>query len=629
EAVVNAVKAAEPVETVPGLHVAINPSGNNPIYTIRGIYSDYNYELLLLINGIPFKDIFAGNRSDAWGGMPVNAIKRIEVIRGPGSALYGANAFSGIINIITKTKDDIDGTEIGARLGSFDTQDAWVLHGANWSGFDVALTIEYHKTDGQRELIDIDAQTQLDKIEGTNASLAPGPVNTSQDSLDTRLDISKDHWQLRAGYQGRKSGVGVGAVSALDPYYNNTDDRFNVDLTYHNPEFTKNLDITAQVSYLDMDTSFDGQTFWPVGNASFPYGFQVNAGVANRQTRIEISSLYTGFSKHIVRTGIGYHYADFHKNHISMNFGASPNSEFIDFTDTDGVFAREADRRNWHTFIQDSWHFLPDWELTAGLRYDEYSDFGNTTNPRLALVWQARQDLTTKLLYGQAFRAPTFQQMSDTDTNPLALGNPNLEPETIETWELAFDYRVTKTLHFAMNIFSYDITDKIVLLTEPNSATYQLRYQNMGRQKGQGVEFETRWKITNKSSLLFNYAFQNSIDKDNDHEIGFAPQHQAYLRTDWLLFPDWFLNTQINWVGERGRAFGDPRENLSDYTTMDLTLRQKNKNQPWGFAVSVRNIFDEDAREPTTGPNNSGVINIPNDFPLAGRRYFLEFRYYF
>ena len=133
-------------------------------------------QILVLINGIPITNLFQGDRSEVWGGMPVEAIARIEVIRGPGSAVYGADAFAGVINIITKTKQDISGTEVGGRGGSFNTWDAWVLHGDTWGGFDVAATFEFHHTDGQRRFIDADAQTGSDRALGTNASLAPGPV---------------------------------------------------------------------------------------------------------------------------------------------------------------------------------------------------------------------------------------------------------------------------------------------------------------------------------------------------------------------------------------------------------------------------------------------------------------------
>jgi iron complex outermembrane receptor protein len=236
---IGATDIDEILETIPGLHVAKQGFNYDPIFSIRGIYSNVNPEVLVMINGISIKNLFEGNRSWAWGGMPVNAIARIEVIRGPGSAVYGADAFSGVINIITKTKEDIDGTEVGARIGSFNTHEVWALHGDNWGSFDIALVLEYHETDGQRKIIEHDAQTNFDQVFNTDASLAPGPVNLSHRNLDARLDISKNNWQLRAGYQGRHDlGGGAGGGLALDPYMRHSDDRFNADLTYHNPTLT-------------------------------------------------------------------------------------------------------------------------------------------------------------------------------------------------------------------------------------------------------------------------------------------------------------------------------------------------------------------------------------------------------
>jgi iron complex outermembrane receptor protein len=106
--------------------------------------------------------------------MPVNAIARIEVIRGPGAAVFGADAFAGVINLITKTKQDIEGTETGVRAGSFDSYEGWLLHGEDYGGFDVALSLEYQTTDGHKEVVQEDAPTQFDKLFGTHASLAPG-----------------------------------------------------------------------------------------------------------------------------------------------------------------------------------------------------------------------------------------------------------------------------------------------------------------------------------------------------------------------------------------------------------------------------------------------------------------------
>jgi len=101
----------EVLETVPGLHVSVSPAAYAPVYTIRGIRQTLvNPQVLMLVNGIATKTAFSGDRGIVWGGFPIENIERIEAIRGPGSALYGADAFSGVINIITKSAQDIAGT---------------------------------------------------------------------------------------------------------------------------------------------------------------------------------------------------------------------------------------------------------------------------------------------------------------------------------------------------------------------------------------------------------------------------------------------------------------------------------------------------------------------------------------
>jgi len=117
------------LETVPGLHVARNSASYyNPIYSLGGVYSIYNPETLVLLDGIPINTLYTGGRIlMGYGGMSTTAVERIEVIRGPASAIvYGADALAGVINIITKKAADIKGTETGMRIGSFEQRDAWV-----------------------------------------------------------------------------------------------------------------------------------------------------------------------------------------------------------------------------------------------------------------------------------------------------------------------------------------------------------------------------------------------------------------------------------------------------------------------------------------------------------------------
>ena len=124
-ALIGATTLDEVLETVPGLHVSYFMTSYSRIYSIRGIRSDTNPEVLILINGIPKTNAFYGDGGRFHVGMPVEGIARVEVMRGPGSALYGADAFSGVINIVTKQKHDIKGTSVGVQAGRFDTQRAW------------------------------------------------------------------------------------------------------------------------------------------------------------------------------------------------------------------------------------------------------------------------------------------------------------------------------------------------------------------------------------------------------------------------------------------------------------------------------------------------------------------------
>ena len=205
----------------------------NPIYSFRGIATKYNPQVLMLVNGIPITNVFWGDRSQIWGGMPLENVARIEVIRGPGSALYGADAFSGVINVITKTAADIKGTETGVRAGSFNSRDAWIQHGGKLGALDAAFYLRAGNTDGQKGIIQQDAQSAWDaSTSGHNASLAPGPISAERKAIDARTDLSYDAWRFRAAYQKREVGVGAGLAGSLDPNARVHSSRLYLDLSY-------------------------------------------------------------------------------------------------------------------------------------------------------------------------------------------------------------------------------------------------------------------------------------------------------------------------------------------------------------------------------------------------------------
>lgn len=632
------------LETVPGLHVSIDAGDYNPVFLIRGIYSRYNPQVLVLVNDIPITNVFLGNRSQVWGGMPLESIARIEVIRGPGSAVFGADAYSGVINIITKTSATIKGTETGVRAGSFDTYQAWYLHAGQLGNWDLAVAMELGTTEGPDETVEADMQTFFDSIFATDASLAPGPVNVGADSADLRFDLARDKWRFRLGYQGRRDvGTGAGVAQALDPAGKADSDRINADVTFHDSQIAQNWDLTLQASIFDTSAESDlvlfppgttlaigsdGNIFTPGGGVvTFPDGLHGNPNVYEQHLRLGADAFFHGFENHVVRMGAGGTRSELEARE-TKNFGpgvidgteGTVGGDLTDVTGTDFIFIRPEDRKVFYTFVQDEWAFATDWKLTSGVRYDDYSDFGDTVNPRLALVWNTDYNLTTKLLYGQAFRAPSFAEQFNIN-NPVLLGNTDLDPEEIDTIELVFDYTTDSgKVRSILNLFSYEMEN--IIRPVPNPAMGAgLFAQNVGAQEGQGFEIETRVDISDKTRLFMNYSFQDSEDADTRRDVGYAPGREFYIRVHHSIGSSFSADLQVNHVADRKRETTDPRPAIDDYTRLDAKLRYVSGTS-MEFALLLKNLLDDDIREPSLTPGR-----ILNDLPQAGRHAFAEWRY--
>ena len=621
------------LESVAGIHVNRSANQYSPLYVIRGIFSPYLPQVLVLQNGIPMTTLYQSNKGNVWSGYPVEHIARIEVIRGPGSALYGSDAYSGVINIITKNAADVRGTEFGVRAGSFNTRDAWIQHGGSVKGADVAAFLRVGRSDGIRRLIEADAQTRNDRIFGVQASLAPGPVNTGYEALDANLEIGYEKWRLRAGLKIRDNvGTGAGISSALDPVGKSRSDRFTTDLSWTDPQIDRDWSAGVLLS-----TLYYAQLI-PVDYQLFPPGQRFPTGVFSngmnggpefweQQIRLSAYAAYSGFAGHNIRIGLGHDDLDLYRTRERRNFNYTasglpiPLPQTLEFS-ASNPFLLPQRRKIDYLYIQDEWSVAPDWTVTAGLRHDHYSDFGATTNPRLALVWDASLDLTAKLMYGRAFRAPAFLEGYGI-TNPVALGNPNLKPETNGTLEAAFAWQARADTMVNLTLYRYGMGD--IIRTVPNAiAGTGATYHNTGDQVGHGLELEANWTASRNLRAMASYSYQHSEDKTTGRAAGYAPTHHLYTRADWHFGAGYLLGAQLNWVGERMRAAGDARPPLDGYTTADLSLRTSRGPGKWEFAATVRNLFNADVREPSLAPG----LQLPNDLPMAQRAFTIQAVYH-
>jgi len=164
---------------------------------------------LNMINSHPIYDVYSQGLWQ-WGHatMPMDNVKRIEFVRGPGSALYGAGAYDGVINVITKGAEDIDGVEVTARGGSWDTQQYNLLFGKTISGLEAVLNFNYFKTHGHRAFIKEDHWTYWDRINALlyglpPISLAPGYTKGDEEKYDLALNLKFKGFTLDGRYVDR------------------------------------------------------------------------------------------------------------------------------------------------------------------------------------------------------------------------------------------------------------------------------------------------------------------------------------------------------------------------------------------------------------------------------------------
>lgn len=632
-----ATELHEVLETVPGIHASLQPLTGDYNYTVRGIRNSTNAEVLFLLNGTRMTTPFRGTFMAATE-LPIEAISQVEVIRGPGSALYGADAFAGVINIITKKAKEIDGFKVGVRAGDHNTQSGWGQYGGSWAGWDIASSLQYQRTDGDKgRVVHVDTQSAMDRMFGTKASHAPSALNTQLESFNGHLNFTRSHWDINLWGNKSESGTRAGLIGALDPSGRSYAEQYLADVRFSTEDWWDNWTLMAHSSYLQGTSDANTRTFpqnarlpigedgnysyYPNGMVFFPDGLIRNLGQIEQVPSVELSALYKGMKNHLLRLTTGFRYEQTRVSQQS-NIGLGVidgrqsviDGKLTDVSNTSlAFFPRTAKRTIWSAALQDEWQLADHWQLTAGVRYDEYSDFCSTINPRAALVWDISKTLTTKWLYGKAYRAPSFVELY-TQNNISVLGNPTLAPETIHSAEWAFDYHPTSTLRTAVNGYYYHIENMIVMRLDTDQVAPT--FQNTGHQHGYGFEVEGNWQMNAQWSFNGNYAWQHALDRKANMRVTGVPEHHVYTAAVYQFMPKWQLQSQLNWIGGRNTLV-PYNGKLQDYQTVDFTLRGK---KLWGqidIAASLRNAFD-------TAPYEPNNIETGENIPMPGRSFYLE-----
>ena len=598
------------LKMVPGLGVSINEFGSMMI-EVRGIRTLLSEKILVMIDGHSLNRNMNGSSVlyNMAGTLPVEDIRQVEVVRGPGSALYGNSAFVATINIITRNAEEINGLELKAGGGSFETYKANMVGGrAIGDKLTISGSLDHYKTNGAKLTV------EADTLNGTPFSKAPGTPDMGSRRTDAFIKIGYGDLSLRGHYFSKKEGLYIGLASAL-----NDGDR--PEITNYWTELAYDLHITEALStnlklHYDYWDQIGQDKILPNGFAgSFPAGMIGEPLVKTRAIGYEQQFDWDPFKDNHLIAGVSFEVLDQYDVKQRANF--DPNSFSYTYDPVHDVdnWNKNVTRQIWATYLQDQWQVLERVNLTAGVRYDHYSDFGDTVNPRFGLVWNFLDNADLKLLYGQAFRAPNFVELYDAN-NPVVVGDAGLKPEKIKTYEAGINYRFNRFLAVDLNYFHSTIDDLIVWNT---TVTPVPRFANIGKSTTQGVELGLHGAVGSELFWKANYAWQYPRDPDNNQRLPFVPSQRASGSVNYAVSRYVNLHSDVLWTGTRPRAQGDTRSDMPSYTTVDLAVTVKNLFKALEIQATVRNLFDQRYNDPDT---SSGLSNfagtgpkVPGDFP--------------
>lgn len=502
---------ADVLRSVRGFYV--NYDRNYSYVGVRGFAppGDYNSRILLLLDGHRLNDnIYDEALVGTELPLDLDLVERIEIVRGPSSSLYGADAFFAVINIITKSRKAFDHGRVSTEIGSF---------GSYKGSFQVAETFSHnveallagsaYDSHGPSRLYFPEFNTPQ-----TNSGLARNADDDSAKNLLARIAFRDFTLESLAGT--REKGIPTASFGSLfnDPRSRTTDSGGNVALTYDR-ELDENTSILGRVSY---------NRFSYVGYYAYSTSQESGSTYLNRDSAVgewwgaEGQLRKRFFRKHDVTFGAEYR-DNFRQD--QKTYDINPYRLELDVRKDSKISAG---------FVQDEFRIHPRLILNAGIRYDHYSSFGGSTNPRIGLLFRATPRTAIKLLYGQAFRPPNVYELYYHDLS-TAMANPALRPETIRTYEAVVDRYLGSHLQFSASGYLYRIKGLIAQVINP--ANGMMVFENTEKVHAKGLEFEAQGKWA-KLETRASYSVQNSIEALTRSPLANSPRHLAKVN---LLIP--------------------------------------------------------------------------------------------
>lgn len=577
---------ADILQAVPGFYVTYDRN-----YSYLGTQGfarpgDYNSRVLLLVDGHRTNDaIYDYAMIGPELPLDVDLIERVEIIRGPGSSLYGTSAFFGVINIITRRGRDV-GTEISAEGGSFGTGKGRVSYGRAFQRGEILLSGTFYGSAGQN-LYFPEFGSPL-----TNNGIARGLDDESAHNF--LLKASYGHFSLQAVYGSRDKGVPTASFGSIfgDPRERTTDERAYIDVGYERSFGPWNL--ASRVS-------LDHYRY----NGTYPFEGVDGSSILNMDYALgqwwgsEVKLSRTVHEKHLITGGVEVR-DYFHQN--QFNYDLDPYTLHLKDYLSSTV---------WAVYLQDEFAITSKLSFNLGVRHDHYANFMGTS-PRLALIYQPRERTTLKLLVGQAFRAPNaYETYYSLDGDSDDTG---LHAEKIRTMELVVEQWLGRRLRITGSAHRNDIKGMISQVIDPSDG--QPYFANGASVHGEGTLLQLDGKLNNGVEGRVGYGYEST-----DDQLSNSPHHLAKLNLTVPLARRRLLaGWESQYTSSRTTLAGNQ---LGGFVLSNLTLSSRKLDRHIDLSLSLHNLFDKRYSVP------GGYEHLQDALQQDGRSFRVKMQYHF